>query len=849
MAVSEQTPYIEYTANGTTTSFALEFDCDNPDHLIVLFDEVEPVVGTWSLSGGAVVFGTAPTSGKKIIILRNTPFSRNVDYQSYNNSFRPQSVNGDFDRLWLKLQELGVANWLMKQYVDKKDDELKAYLMEEIRKQGVALDQLDEYYDYLMERLAQIAVDKGWDASFVVDSSGKTQQELNNDVYSLTKTNAKKYTDFASSSDAAPYISALANAMPEGATLLIPSGNWAIKSNCTISKQINIKCDGEIVIDGSNPLAVFRMKRDPVYTLSGTDLVSLPKKGDTKLSFINSSLFDSSIHFVVLNSTEIETVRIGFADPYYKNETLDFIDSNFNLRGQIDLDYTDASKLTVKVYKKYKPVTVQLKASHNPAPGQTTGLKIIEVQGFDHVVWDVSIDRTTSKNIAGSSFSYLYNALFTFLPSCRISGGQSDYGDSYAFQNTCSSYILHYGSSYFDCGATSKKERGYVGRHGKYVLFEACTLNGIDDHYGHHYTIRNMNFLNRGIGISGGHVTIENCNQYSATEPLYFIRTDTPYCDGDLRIINCSARVLLALTSANNPAYSAKFKMFDRVILRDIIANIGNTNFMNIGIFYDHNINSISESFEIDNVIIKRNGTGRFISDSQLNFRFNKFTLNNYRIISDTSTTQMNTAILADVVTINDSMNIDGRVLGREVNVRNSKYGYLAASSNQLSATEKLIFNDVEFVNDGGTYSTLATLGQVYLYNCKVNTFRFFDVSDFQTKVVASIGTVSNIKNPINFDLWSYDKNKMDRMATANKEIGTLALGAVTSITTVAISGARLGDFVQASFVAVSPTGLRINAWVSSNNNVQFYVENPANNPAGSQTIAKADIRFTVRST
>jgi hypothetical protein len=185
MAVSEQTPYKEYTANGSANSFALEFDCENQDHLIVLVDDVEPVVGTWSLIGGAVVFGTPPINGKKITIQRNTPFSRTTDYQSYNNSFRPPAVNKDFDWIWLKLQELGVADWILgaridalKNYVDRKDDELKAYLMEEIRKQGVALDQLDEYYNYLMQRLAQIAVDKGWDASFVVDGD-KTQKEIN----------------------------------------------------------------------------------------------------------------------------------------------------------------------------------------------------------------------------------------------------------------------------------------------------------------------------------------------------------------------------------------------------------------------------------------------------------------------------------------------------------------------------------------------------------------------------------------------------------------------------------------------------------------------------------------------
>lgn len=200
MAVPEQTPYIEHTGNGATTSFSLGFQCESKDHLIVLVDEIEPPIATWSLTGGNVVFTTAPAAGKKIKLQRNTPFGRTTNYQSFNNSFRPQTVNIDFDRIWWKLQELGVADWLMKLYVDRlhqqqeekinnlkdyvddRDDELRAYLMEEIRKQGVALDQLDDYYNYLMQRLAQIAVDKGWDASFVVDASGKTQQQINNNI-------------------------------------------------------------------------------------------------------------------------------------------------------------------------------------------------------------------------------------------------------------------------------------------------------------------------------------------------------------------------------------------------------------------------------------------------------------------------------------------------------------------------------------------------------------------------------------------------------------------------------------------------------------------------------------------
>ena len=185
MAVQEQTPLQEYTANGIAKQFDLEFDCESADHLIVSIDDLEVLHTDWYLSGNAVAFYTAPANGKQIKIQRNTPFNRLADYQSYNNSFRPPAINKDLDRIWWKLQELGVADWILsnrisalKAYVDDRDDELRAYLMEEIRKQGVALDQLDEYYNYLMERLAQIAVDKGWDASFVVDGD-QNQKQIN----------------------------------------------------------------------------------------------------------------------------------------------------------------------------------------------------------------------------------------------------------------------------------------------------------------------------------------------------------------------------------------------------------------------------------------------------------------------------------------------------------------------------------------------------------------------------------------------------------------------------------------------------------------------------------------------
>jgi hypothetical protein len=225
MAVSEQTPYIEYTANGVTTSFALEFDCSNKDHLIVLVDDLEPAVGAWSLVDGSVNFSAAPAFNKKITIKRNTPVSRSTNFQSFNNSFRPDTLNKDLDSLWLKLQELGVADMLLRIYVDRlhleqedyidaqdeiikniifdlryyvsqKDSELsssinelrgyvnqqdnnqKLYFEDLIDRQGVSLQQLEGYYIYLMRRIAAIAVDNGWDSSFVAHN-GETQYLIN----------------------------------------------------------------------------------------------------------------------------------------------------------------------------------------------------------------------------------------------------------------------------------------------------------------------------------------------------------------------------------------------------------------------------------------------------------------------------------------------------------------------------------------------------------------------------------------------------------------------------------------------------------------------------------------------
>lgn len=113
MAVPEQTPYKEYIGNGVTTNFALGFTCDLKQELKVFINDIESELSTWSLTGGSVSFTTAPSSGSKIVLKRATKLERTTSYSSVNNSFRPEAINKDFDRVWYAIQD---QNYKVGQY-------------------------------------------------------------------------------------------------------------------------------------------------------------------------------------------------------------------------------------------------------------------------------------------------------------------------------------------------------------------------------------------------------------------------------------------------------------------------------------------------------------------------------------------------------------------------------------------------------------------------------------------------------------------------------------------------------------------------------------------------------------
>ena len=75
-----------------------------------------------------------------------------------------------------------LQQWKGGVWVNISTEEVKKYLLAA----GISEPELDSEYDYLMQRLAQIAVDKGWDASFVT-YNGQTQQKINDGFSSIAE--------------------------------------------------------------------------------------------------------------------------------------------------------------------------------------------------------------------------------------------------------------------------------------------------------------------------------------------------------------------------------------------------------------------------------------------------------------------------------------------------------------------------------------------------------------------------------------------------------------------------------------------------------------------------------------
>lgn len=283
MAVPEQTPYVGYTANGTTTEFPITFSLPNSRYLVVTVNKEVPPVGAYNVSNNKVIFVTAPISGAQVELYRETQLDRTNNYKAYDNSFRPETVNFDFDKIWQKLQEQHMI-----------DAQLLARVKEEVEWRRAndkllqsQLDMLNGLVygvfnkassDFLNEKLRELssAIDaaaaagagaNGWTDALIVTQYGRTQREKNAESISvkdfgakgdgvtddtasiLNATNANIYnfppgvykiTDYAILQDVEKYLGQWASLLYNGAILPISIVNQYITLSVpSVFKTIN----------------------------------------------------------------------------------------------------------------------------------------------------------------------------------------------------------------------------------------------------------------------------------------------------------------------------------------------------------------------------------------------------------------------------------------------------------------------------------------------------------------------------------------------------------------------------------------------------------------------------------
>lgn len=113
MTVPIQDPIVSYTGNGIATVFTIPFRILLDEDLIVYLSGT--IASAYVLSGlgddeATLTFTTAPANGAPIIAYRQVALERQTDYQ-FNGDLRAVSVNADFDRVWMALQDTaGIAD-------------------------------------------------------------------------------------------------------------------------------------------------------------------------------------------------------------------------------------------------------------------------------------------------------------------------------------------------------------------------------------------------------------------------------------------------------------------------------------------------------------------------------------------------------------------------------------------------------------------------------------------------------------------------------------------------------------------------------------------------------------------
>ena len=170
MSVSNQRVQYEYIADGNTVVFPFSCRVVYASDLIVMVNGTRvnnySIEGVNQQHGGNVVFHTPPTVNSRVLLLRSIPLIRETDYQT-NGDFLASTVNSDFDRLWMALQGVGVANDRALKYpiggmhYDAELRKIENLAHPQLPQDAVNKEALDDAYRSLYQMITQLDYLKG----------------------------------------------------------------------------------------------------------------------------------------------------------------------------------------------------------------------------------------------------------------------------------------------------------------------------------------------------------------------------------------------------------------------------------------------------------------------------------------------------------------------------------------------------------------------------------------------------------------------------------------------------------------------------------------------------------------
>lgn len=107
MTVQNIVPYEKYVTSGSDSVYTVSYYVEDKDNLLIkLNDEVvSKNEYNYIKSSNAIQFNTTLLANQKLEIFRKTKLERATNFESYNNTLRPEALNNDLDKIWLNLQE------------------------------------------------------------------------------------------------------------------------------------------------------------------------------------------------------------------------------------------------------------------------------------------------------------------------------------------------------------------------------------------------------------------------------------------------------------------------------------------------------------------------------------------------------------------------------------------------------------------------------------------------------------------------------------------------------------------------------------------------------------------------